>query len=248
IPFILIFVRDKRPEYYGLFPDGENNIPRSQIGSEPLFDRALSHEPSPRNNEFALSQAIRTKAYWILTVSFAVQAYFVVGFNTHCIPFLTEIGIDPIAAGGMMGFMIVFTIPSRFIGGLFADRVSKDRLNLLLPLPFIFLMIGVGAYLIHQSTFTVYLLLILYGIGHGLPAPLLVVIISRYFGRKAFGSILGTLFMFASPAALSAPVLTGWLFDLTGDYMMAFDIFVLLSLITIFLLGFLKAPKPFLKT
>jgi cyanate permease len=85
--------------------------------------------------------------------------------------------------------------------------------------------------------------LFFYGIAHGLPAPLFIISISRYFGRKAFGSISGTAIMFMSPAAFISPVAAGWIFDTRGSYSAALMVFASASFIAIMLLSFLKTPK-----
>jgi cyanate permease len=143
----------------------------------------------------------------------------------------------------MVGIMLIFSIPSRFFTGLFADRVSKSRMKIMLAIPFGFLCIGIAAYLIHPSIRTTYILLLLYGIAHGLPTPLILICISRYFGRKAFGAISGTTVMFIAPAAFIAPILTGWIFDATASYAAALMIFSTISLVIVIVLSFLKPPE-----
>jgi cyanate permease len=243
IPFILAFVRNKRPEYYGLLPDGEEVGAYSERPRESPIDGPVSYPPGALQAfEFGLREAMKTKAYWILIVCFGANFFIMTSFNTHCIPFLTEMDIDPVIAGEMMGIMLLFTIPSRFIGGVFADRVRKNRINLLVGLPFFLQAIGFGAFLANQSPVTVYVLLILYGIAHGLPTPLLIVSISRYFGRKAFGSIFGTCFLFGSPFALFSPIIVGWIFDTTESYRIAFILFTGFALFTTLMFIFLRPP------
>jgi cyanate permease len=242
LPLILTFVRNRRPEYYGMLPDGDSFASNPEVSPQAPMDWDVAFAFSLQRGEFSLRRAMKTKSYWILSASFSVQSFIMVGFNTHCISFLTEMDFEPIAAGLMMGIMLALTIPSRFMSGFLADGVPKERLNLLLGLPFLLQAIGIGAFLINQTSFMVYVVLILYGIAHGLPTPLLIVMVSRYFGRKAFGSIFGTLLLIGSPASLFSPVLTGWLFDTTGSYEMALILFVLLSLSITLLLSLLKVP------
>jgi cyanate permease len=242
IPFVMAFVRNQKPEYYGMLPDGEKLLADPKIDPESAIILSGAYASGLPQGGFRLGQAIRTKAFWILAVSFSVQFFITAGFNTHCIPFLTEMKIDAVVAGGMMGIMLALTIPSRFISGLLADRVRKDRMKLLLALPFFLQAIGIGVFLISRTSFTLYALLILYGIAHGLPTPLFIITISRYFGREAFASIFGTSFLFAAPVTLFSPVFTGWLFDTTGSYVIALILFALLSLFATFLLSSLKAP------
>ncbi len=248
IPFILTFVRNKKPEYYGLLPDGEEIRPCSESRRESSIDWPVSYASGLQVPEFSLRQAMKTASYWILIVCSGINFFIITGFNTHCIPFLTGMDIDPIVAGSMMGIMLFFTIPSRFIAGVFSDRVGKNRMNLLVGLPFFLQAIGFGVFLAIQSSFTIYALLILYGIAHGLPTPLLIVLISRYFGRKAFGSIFGTCFLFGSPFALFSPIIVGWIFDTTNSYRIAFVLFTSLALFGVFLLMLLKVPIRLAKT
>jgi cyanate permease len=243
IPLIFAFVKNERPEFFGLLPDGDKKGPAPKNSPEASFKRAAADTFDLRASEFSLRQAMRTRTYWILTLNLFLQSFIMTGFNTHFIPFLTEMNINPIVAGGLMGIMLVLTIPSRFFGGLFADRVGKDRMKILLALPFMFHIIGMAAFLIHPSIETTYLLLFFYGIAHGLPAPLFIISISRYFGRKAFGSISGTAIMFMSPAAVISPVAAGWIFDTRGSYSAALMVFASASFIAIMLLSFLKTPK-----
>jgi len=81
-----------------------------------------------------------------------------------------------------------------------------------------------------------------YGLAHGLPTPLILISISRYFGRKAFCAICGMAVMFMSPAAFISPVHTEWIFDSTGSYSAALFVFASISLVVIILLSFLKTP------
>ena len=242
LPLVLVFVRNQRPEHYGILPDGDSLSSRSGLSPYAAADLDVAETSPSEPSEFNLRRAMKTKSYWILTASFSAQFFIMVGFNTHCIPFLTEMDFDAIAAGAMMGMMLFLTIPSRLIAGFFADRVRTNRLKLFLALPFFLQTVGIGAFLIGQTPFTIYVFLFFYGIAHGLPTPLLIVMITRYFGRKAFGSIFGTFFLLVSPTSLFSPVFTGWLFDTTGSYAVALILFAAISLVVAFLLSSLKAP------
>ena len=243
IPLVFAFVKNERPEFFGLLPDGDKKGPDPKPSASAFFKNAAAEDAGRQRSEFNLGQALRSGSYWILTLSLFLQFFVMTGFNTHFIPFLTEMNIDPIVAGGMMGTMLVLTIPSRFFGGLFADRVGKARMKILLALPFVLLIIGMVVFLMHPSIETIYLLLFSYGIAHGLPTPLFIITISRFFGRKAFGAISGTAMMFMSPAAFISPVVAGWLFDTSGSYAAALMMFASAAFVVIVLLSFLKTPQ-----
>ena len=62
--------------------------------------------------------------------------------NVHAIPLLTDMGLSTVRAAFMMSTMVMISIPFRFIGGVLADRSSKDKMRMLLA----------GAYLLQVET------------------------------------------------------------------------------------------------
>jgi MFS family permease len=56
------------------------------------------------------------------------------------------------------------------------------------------------------------------GIGYGLVSGLTAAAIARYWHRNAFGRVAGRLYIAWCVAAVSLPVLAGWLYDLTRGY------------------------------
>ena len=97
----------------------------------------------------------------MLAVSFGIQMLIMGGINIHIVPFLTDIGIERVKAGNMMGLMVFFTIPSRFLSGMAVDFVGKQRLNYLLVIGFLLQTLGISILLFSRNIVAVYLFLIL---------------------------------------------------------------------------------------
>ncbi|MFC1900760.1 MFS transporter [Chloroflexota bacterium] len=241
LPFILITIKQQRPEYYGLLPDGAKS--ESELGTDNMMDKGVEYASGLEEEEFTVRQAMRTPAFWMIAVAMAGHTVVFGGFNTHCIPFLTDRGIDEIAAGAMMGMMVFFTIPSRFIGGIIADRVKKNRMSLLIGGSLLFQAAGLAAFCIYPSTVTVYVMLILYGFGSGATVPLYLLLMARYFGRKAYGSIHGVTSLLRSPVQFASPVYAGWVYDTTGSYMTAFMVFASTAAVAAVVMFFCRPPK-----
>ena len=130
IPLVKYFVRSNRPEFYGLLPDGADYDPNPGVGNKNLVEMGVGYAKKMEEVEFTLRQAMKTPAYWIIITVFICHAVVMASINIHCIPFLTDMGIDPLFASGMMGFMIFFMMPSRFFSGYISDRVPRERLCL----------------------------------------------------------------------------------------------------------------------
>jgi len=244
VPLSWYFVKQKRPEYYGLFPDGATIESGSEADIDAMVDKGVEYAASFQETEFTLREAMRTPAYWLIIIAWLFAMIVVGGLNIHLIPFLTDMGLDATVAGGMLAMMVFFTIPARFLGGFLADRVRKDRLQFLVAGAFLCQAIGITAFLLNQSIAMVYVFLILFGFGSGAPTPLRLIIGGRYFGRKAFASIQGTSSVFTAPLGLLAPVYAGWVYDTTGSYITAFILFAALVTFAAFLMCLVRPPKP----
>jgi len=243
IPFAYILVKPQRPEYYGLLPDGAEIGPGVEKSREGMIERGVSYASSLQETEYTFKQALKTSTYWLLIIGFTVHNFIAGGFNVHVFPFLTDIGIDEAAAGGMMGLMVFFTIPSRFFGGLFADRVAKRYIQFLLVGAFLLQVIGISTFILSRSIFSVYVLLACHGLSSGAMTPLVILILGRYFGRKAFGAILGTMIAFLAPMGLFSPVYYGWVFDRYLSYDIAFITALIMAAIAAVTTFFIRAPR-----
>jgi len=243
-PFALAFVRKERPEHYGLLPDGATLGPDGEEGKEEAVSRGAGYVSDFQEIEYSFRQAIRTRTYWMLIIAFGAQDIISGGFTIHVIPFLTDLGINATMASGMMGIMVFFTIPARLIGGLITDRVRKSHLKFLLAGAVCIQGIGIATFLLFQNTPSVYFLLACHGIGSGAATPVFLLILGRYFGRKAFGSIFGSTGAFRAPLAFIAPIYTGWIYDTTGSYITAFITFVIMASFSTLVMIMVRAPRP----
>ena len=244
LPLAYILIKPRRPEYYGLLPDGAHFGEGGEKDREAMLETGVSYASSLHEMEYTFKQAAKTGTYWLLIIGYAVHNFIVGGLNVHIHPFLTDIGIGEAAASGMMGIMIFFTIPSRVFGGIVADKVPKDRLHLLLVAAFLFQVIGISAYLWNRSPASVYVLLACHGLSSGAVTPVILLVIGRYFGRKAFGSILGMMITFLAPMSLLSPVYYGWMYDSFLAYDNAFITALALAVIATVTTLFVRPPSP----
>lgn len=243
LPLAYFLIRPRRPEYYGMLPDGADIGERQADEELDMISRGAGYASSYEEIDYSFKQAIKTTTFWLLIATFGVNYIIAGGFNLHIHPFLTDIGLTNEAASALMGMMIFFTLPSRFFGGLFADRVPKDRIQYLLTLAFLFQIVGLGTYLLFKNVPAAYVLLACHGLSSGAVAPLTIIVMGRYFGRKAFGSILGTTVALLSPLGMLAPVFYGWVFDTTGSYNNAFITALALVLAAVVVSCLIRIPK-----
>ncbi|MFC2011261.1 MFS transporter, partial [Chloroflexota bacterium] len=243
LPLVWFLIKPNRPEYYGLLPDGAT-IGEEEADTNRMIDKGVEYAAETEEVEFTLRQAMKTRSYWMLLLAWSSGMIIMGGIGIHTIPFLTDMGIDPFRAASMMAMMQFFSLPSRFFGGLLADRIRRDRLQYLLAGTFLLMAAGITVFLLKQTIAMVYVFFVLYGFGNGAATPLRLMIGSRYFGRKAFGTILGSILVIEAPLGFLAPVYAGWIYDTTGSYITAFTVFAILAAFATLLMFLVQPPKP----
>jgi MFS family permease len=247
LPIAWFLIKPRRPEYYGLLPDGAKIAEEVQVNQEEMLERGVQYAAEVKEVEFTLRQAMKTRTYWLILVTQAIPSLVGPVMTIHCIPFLTDktgMGLDPVKAAGIMAMMIFFSLPTRYIGGWIADRISIRQVRFIQTASYGIQTISVFLFLWHQTIAMVYVWFILFGLAQGLMYAVGPFMSSRFFGRKAIGSIQGISSMIMTPIGVVAPFYAGWIYDTTGSYITAFNQFaILLGVAAVFTL-FLVPPKP----
>lgn len=220
-------VRDS-PEMYGLTPDG---VAVAQGGNATGDVEA---------GDFTLKEAMRTSAFWYIAAGHASASLLVATISVHLIPHLVQrVGMSVEMASVMLALMTAFTMTGQVCGGYLADRVEK---RVLAALGMGGQILGMLALAFATNAAWVVGFALLYGISWGIRGPIMSSIRAEYFGRAAFGAILGVSMLLLAVGNVFAPFLAGYMADRTGSYQLAFMVMGALGGVgTIF---FLLAKRP----
>ena len=216
------------PEDMGLQPDGD---------SDNLSESVLTEDDEP---DFTAAQALRTPAFWILTVMQVASSVAIVTLALHLVPKLTDMGMTLSGAGTVVLTYTIVALPSQFLSGYFADRLPKTlMIAIFLAIQGIALTIIAFA----DTILLAYIFALLYGIGFGGRNPLTTAIRGEYFGRKAFATIMGISQFPMNIGMIGAPLFAGYMFDTTNSYVIPFSVFAILTFFGAFLMLFVKKPR-----
>ncbi len=224
-----------RPEDMGLLPDGDSG--RAQT-ADSRDDRPLI--PDDDEPDFTAMQALKTPAFWMLTIAQVASSVAIVTLALHLVPKLTDTGMTPPAAALVQTAYTLVALPAQFVSGYLAERLSKT-----LMIAFFLFLQGTGILVIalFDSVLMAYVFALLYGIGFGGRSPLTTAIRGDYFGRKAFATIMGISQLPMNTAMIFAPLFAGYMFDTTGTYIVPFTTFAALSYMGAVLMLFVRKPK-----
>lgn len=196
-------------------PTGEGNIVEEVERESTSGAESIPH--SSRRNlsaDFTLSEAIRTRAFWILLAASTLRISAETGLAIHIIPIMVWQGAEEEFAAGLVSAYFLMSIPFRLGLGMAGQRLSFQPLivgGLLAAVAGCFLLIqteGVG---------TLYPFVVLLAIYEG-AVVLQWVAIGNYFGRRSYGAITGIMRAFDTIGTFCAPWYAGWMFDRTGSY------------------------------
>jgi MFS family permease len=139
--------------------------------------------------------------------------------QVHIVAYCSDLGFSPARGAEMLSLMLGFGIVSRLASGWICDRIGGLRtlllgsglqgVALLLFLPF-------------DGLASLYVVAALFGLFQGGLVPSYAIIVREYFPTAEAGARLGTVLMCTLLGMALGGWMTGFIFDLTGSYRVAF--------------------------
>lgn len=243
LPLTWFFIRPRRPEYYGWLPDGKRINAAIAANTEAVIQAGAEYAATSDEIEFTLRQAIKDKTIWIFSISNALSGMAFSALMLHTVPFLLDMGIDPIVAATATGTAVVMRLPTQLLFGWIGDRAPKKYLKYWGMLGFGISTLGLFLFTRATNMAWIWAYTIVYGLGTGATIGIQSPLRGRYWGRKAFATIAGISSLFAMIAGIIAPVYAGWVYDTTGSYGTAFNLILILTIIGLVLFYFVSPPR-----
>ena len=234
----VVLVMRNNPEDYGMRPDGDP--PRRAAAGAQDDTAAPASESEPDDEpEYTAWQALKTPAFWVITITHMSSTLSLVALSVHLSPKLVDMGMSLTGAGVVIFAYTLIALPMQFLSGYVADRLSKP------PLICLFLLTQAAALVViafAEDVFMAWLFALLWGIAFGGRGPLLTSIRGDYFGRKAFATIMGISQLPTSVVMVITPLYAGYVFDQTGSYFIPFMSFAFCALAGAALIMFARRP------
>ena len=243
-----------RPEQYGLRPDGDPPSP-PRPAQDPRDDNgpSLSHArqhrtprgeelpPSPEEPGFTTRQALRTRAFWVLAISFALRVMVTNAVTVHLAALSQDLGMSSLQAAGMLSALAALSVVGRLGLPWLGDYFDKRRVYIG---ALVLMVAGLLVISFAREPWHVLLFLVCYSPAYGGLASLMALLRGDYFGRRAFATIAGTMAPLTTAGTITGPLLAGLVYDITGSYRLAMLFFATCGLANILLIQLLKRPQP----
>jgi sugar phosphate permease len=227
LPLAKVF--KSRPSDHGEFVDGEP--PTSHTGIGPATQTV---------RDFTASEALRTRAFWFISLGHGFALLVVYGVNVHAITHMREsLGYSVAQASVFITLLTLAQIMGVVLGGMLGDKFEKRLISAICMLCH-----AVGLLLLTYATGALMLtaFAIIHGTAWGMRGPMMQAMRADYFGSQSIGMILGISSMVIVLGQVGGPMLAAVLADYTGNYKLGFT--VLAALVGGGSLFFLLATKP----
>ena len=232
---VAYFFVKERPEDFGQRVDGEGD---QEVTTQPSVTDSLV-------SKFAWTprQAFATPAYWMIVLGGMACQYPFFFFTAHWLLHLKGAGIHAGDAALAMGLFTLGAVGGRLIGGWLMDRLEA-RYAFMLGLCCYFAGTALALKVSPQALWIAYAAAILYGMGFGWTFVCMNTVTGHFFGPVAFPKVNGMVLVVTGVFCSPAGVIGGKLFDLYGNYVLAFQINMLAAAAGIAALYFARMPVP----
>lgn len=207
----LSLLMKKDPSDIGLLPDGAK--------SEAAQARIDNGESKTQLIGFSLSQASRASQFWYLGFVWFFMSLNLYLVLVHVVPYAVDMGIPPMDAAVILSLAGGASILGRLGVGKVSDTIGRKAPAIACTL----LQVGALLWLMwSRDLWMFYTFSIVYGFTWGGFSLITTALIGDIFGIRSIGSIMGLINVGWTLGAAAGPSIGGLIFDVTGNYLLAF--------------------------
>lgn len=226
------------PEQHGLRPDGALE---DDLSSSNAAMAATTGDVATRI-DFTAREAMRTRAFWLISFGHASALLVVSAVMVHLILHLEQSrGLSLGSAAAVVAVLTLITAIGQIVGGVLGDRFQKRKIAALA-------MFGHSAGLLALAwgdAFTwVIVFTLAHGIAWGMRGPLMQAMRADYFGRRHFGTIMGFSSLVINVGMVSGPLIAGGMADHFGNYEYGFTLLAIFAALGSIFFVFATPPPP----
>lgn len=139
--------------------------------------------------------------------------------QVHIVSYCVDLGYGPAVGAEMLSLMLLGGVASRLVSGALADRLGGVRTLLLGS---VLQAIALVLYLPSDALISLYVVSLIFGLSQGGIVPSYALIVREYMPAREAGARVGFVLMATIMGMALGGWMSGWIYDVTGNYHMAF--------------------------
>lgn len=216
IPAVL-FIR-RRPEDYGLLPDGAKPGEHSAASTRGL----AAQQAAVDAQTWTVAEARRTRAFWLILFAVSIVFFAQTATNLHAVPHFRELGVPFVSSAFIVFSFAMTSALTTFLWGWVLDRLHVRFVLMLVAGVYL----GSMAVIVNATSMAGAIAFgLTFGLAQGGWTVAQRVVVPNYFGRRSVGAIRGYMGLFTAFINPVGPIAAGIIRDATGSYELAFIIF-----------------------
>jgi len=156
---------------------------------------------------------------WILAVAGVGCCVAMSMPQVHIVAFCVDLGYGPAVGAEMLSLMLMGGVVSRVVSGMVADRLGGV---VTLLIGSVLQMIALFLYLPFDGLASLYIVSLVFGLAQGGIVPAYAIIVREYMPAREAGARVGFVIMATILGMALGGWMSGWIYDLTGSYQLAF--------------------------
>ena len=222
VPVVYLFVVNK-PSDINQVPDGEEITDNSEDAS---------------GIDWAIQDLLRDRNFWILSLVFAIQFCSMMGILSHITFFSEGAGWSP--SWGAFIFSM-YAWPAMF-SKVFFGWLVENKIDARLAVSVAVLIQAIATLLMVfvESPEQMVVLVMIFGFGGGSALPLSNILFNQAYTNKSFGKARGAAQPFISVFQISGTLVAARMFDVFGNYELAFLTLGFILIVPIIAIWFMK--------
>jgi len=189
----------------------------------------------------SFKEAMLTRQFWLLFATMFCFGFSFTSIRVHIVPYATDLGISATSAAIILATIGGTTIIGQTTLGSAGDKIGYRGAFLI---GFVIISLAVFTLMLGRELWMFYLSAVLFGLALGDCMTQESPLVAWLFGLESHGLFLGFCSFSYTVGAAIGPVISGYIFDVTGNYQPAFLVYVALSISAIILTIFLKPATP----
>jgi len=202
--------------------------------------RAASDGPESSVHGLSFSEASRTGRFWLTCLLYFAFLYSLLTVLVHIVIHATGMGIPAGAAARILAIVGGLCIVGMNAMGSGADRIGNRSA---MAASFALMAIGFLWLLFAREPWMLNLFAVIFGFAYGGMQTLFSPIVAELFGLRSHGTILSTAALAGTVGAVVGPLLAGYLYDVSGNYKVAFLLCALLCIASVVTSPLLKPSR-----
>ena len=201
----------KDPQDIGLLPDG--------VKTRPHQKELQKKEGDVQPAAFSLGQALRMNQFWLLGFTWVFFSLSLHMIFVHIVAYAVDMGISRMDAAVILSLMGLANFPGRLLVGRLSDMMGRKVLGVTCNL----ILFGALLWLMWaDQLWMLYTFALVFGFMWGGSGTVITALLGDIFGTRSLGPIMGILSAGWALGAAIGPSIGGVIFDMSGDYSMAF--------------------------